>query len=263
MILFVFEGKKREPSFFKTMKLLFFPQKSDFIVCSYCNNIYSLYQKLTDSEGKDLFTQDLIAVLQQEFEKRTVNPLSNYHRDDFSEIYLFFDYDCQDKSYTRPINTLNEELEKMLHFFNDETDQGLLYINYPMIESIRYTKKLPDKDHHTYTIAISDCNKFKCLASEFSVTNDGYHNFDFLVFKRQTPTPDEREKVLINWTHLKEQHTKKACFICTNNLTIPEKQSIINQHKIFKSQMEKYIIPENKIAILNAFPLFLYDYFGK
>ena len=38
MILFVFEGKKREPEIFKTLEYLYFP-KGQTIVCSFGNNI--------------------------------------------------------------------------------------------------------------------------------------------------------------------------------------------------------------------------------
>ena len=34
----------------------------------------------------------------------------------------------------------NEYISKMLNYFNDETNKGKLFINYPMIESIRYFK---------------------------------------------------------------------------------------------------------------------------
>ena len=62
---------------------------------------------------------------------------------DFSEVYLFFDYDFQNKNLE--LSEINSQLTEMLDFFSDETDNGKLYINYPMIESIRCTRKLPDE----------------------------------------------------------------------------------------------------------------------
>lgn len=35
----------------------------------------------------------------------------------------------------------------MLDFFSDETENGKLYINYPMIESLKYTKEIPDANY--------------------------------------------------------------------------------------------------------------------
>lgn len=44
MILFVFEGEKREPELFRAIEKLFF-KDSQHIVCSFGNNIYELYQR--------------------------------------------------------------------------------------------------------------------------------------------------------------------------------------------------------------------------
>lgn len=41
----------------------------------------------------------------------------------------------------------------MLEMFSNETEYGKLYINYPMVESICYTKELPDKDYANYTVS--------------------------------------------------------------------------------------------------------------
>lgn len=35
----------------------------------------------------------------------------------------------------------------MLDYFSDETENGKLYINYPMIESLKYTKEIPDANY--------------------------------------------------------------------------------------------------------------------
>lgn len=43
MILFVFEGVKREPDLFRTIQRLYFANRDEQIVCSYNNNIYQLY----------------------------------------------------------------------------------------------------------------------------------------------------------------------------------------------------------------------------
>ena len=64
---------------------------------------------------------------------------------DISETYLFFDYDFQNTQLT--LEEINLRVQSMLELFTDETDDGKLYINYPMIESIRYTKELPDEDY--------------------------------------------------------------------------------------------------------------------
>ncbi len=48
--------------------------------------------------------------------------------EDFSEVYLLFDLDNHDPQY-------KDDIKKVLNFFNNETEQGKLYLSYPMIES--------------------------------------------------------------------------------------------------------------------------------
>ena len=53
---------------------------------------------------------------------------------DFSEIYLFFDYDFQNTNLT--LEEMNRRLQEMLEMFDDETDNGKLYINYPWLNQL-------------------------------------------------------------------------------------------------------------------------------
>ena len=54
MILFVFEGVKREPDLFRTIQRLYFSNREEQIVCSYNNNIYQLYKEEVDALARDL-----------------------------------------------------------------------------------------------------------------------------------------------------------------------------------------------------------------
>ena len=82
----------------------------------------------------------------------------------FSEIYLIFDYDFQNKNL--PLDMMNRQIDEMLDLFDDETDNGRLYINYPMVEAIRYTKLLPDASYLKYVVSRADCveSSFKNIA---------------------------------------------------------------------------------------------------
>jgi hypothetical protein len=261
MILFIFEGSRREPELYKTMEYLFFKKKKDTVICSFCSNIYVLYQKMQASD----FMENIVTVLQHELNGRPDNPLKAItNREVFSEVFLFFDYDChnQDKEGTISFAMTNAHLTEMLSFFTDETENGKLYINYPMVESIRYTKQLPDADFNSYTVSVSSSANFKQLTDTFSY----YGNLDFVAFrvnkKGDLKTPDQTkiDAVKANWDILLQQHASKANFICTDKIGLPDKKSDIEQKSLFKAQLAKYIQPEQEIAILNAFPIFLYEY---
>lgn len=254
MILFVFEGKEREPKIFKTLEYLFF-KKGQAIVCSFNNNIYELYRQLSEMDGDG----DIVSLLR---EMNSGNPKSPFSSDskssDFSETYLFFDYDFQNKNLT--LEQMNAQLREMFTMFDDETDNGKLYINYPMIEAIRYTKTLPDNKYVNYVVSRSECQNrhFKDIAAEFS----SYSSLDYIILDfRREPNDSEVKKVLANWQYLKVQNVSKANFLCAGVEGVPANKDEISQKNIFQAEIDKYILPCDSVSILCAFPIFLYDYF--
>lgn len=65
-----------------------------------------------------------------------------------------------------------------------------------------------------------------------------------------------------NWQHLKDMNVCKANYICRGENVYPRQKSDIAQQKIFEAQLKKYVGTEDcSVAVLNAFPIFLYDYF--
>lgn len=254
MILFVFEGTRREPDIFKTLEYLYFP-KGQAIVCSFGNNIYELYRQLKALGGGG----DLVSILREKYENSPYNPFSPETKtSDFSEIFLFFDYDFQNRNLT--IEQMNMQISEMLELFNDETDNGQLYINYPMIEAIRYTKELPDSHFSEYCVSRTDCHEkgFKDLAQLFSA----YGSLDFIVFDFRKPPSDKKVSIVKqNWALLERQNVVKANMICTGEFGIPADKSTISQKKIFEAQVSQFIIPKDEVAILSAFPLFNFNYF--
>jgi len=254
MILFVFEGRKREPDIFRTLEYLFFPRGQN-IVCSFGNNIYELYRQMQELEGDG----DIVSLLREINKDKPDNPFtSDMKSSDFSEIFLFFDYDFQNRNIT--LEQMNEQISRMLALFNDETDQGKLYINYPMIEAIRYTKTLPDDHFLEYSISRTDCHDkgFKDLAQKFSA----YASLDFIVLDfRKVPSTKTLDKLRENWRLLERQNVIKANFLCNDASEMPTNKDLISQQFIFDAQLSKYILPKDEVAILSAFPLFKFDYF--
>lgn len=265
MILFVFEGKQSEPKLFEALKELFFPKRTEQFICTYNSNIYSLYSKLVEH---DIFKENNIessgrtlSVLNSILQKNGDNTLSNIIESDVSEIFLFFDYDFHDSRHTLEENNLH--LNEMLSYFNDETENGKLYINYPMIESIKYHKELPDLKYYEYTIKRSECKQFKSIAHNFS----HYESLDYILLTLSSNASENKrneqyKKAKSNWKYLVDMNVGKANYICNNVNRLPSNKREIEQSSIFKNQLIKYVETENcSVAILNAFPLFIYEYF--
>ncbi|MCD8301384.1 MAG: hypothetical protein LUC44_00015 [Prevotellaceae bacterium] len=200
---------------------------------------------------------DIVALLRQIIHKRGENTLDEYSStSDFAEVFLFFDYDFQNKNENLTVDELNLQVKKMLEYFNEETENGKLYINYPMVEAIRYTKELPDTDYYTYEVSRKYCCEFKRLVQQFSF----YGNFDFI-----TPQRAKWEGTAVslkqNWLYLIDQNVRKANYICHGENVYPECKEAIAQPQIFSAQVSKYVSkPDCMVAVLSAFPLFAYDY---
>lgn len=226
-ILLVFEGAKTEPEIFNNLKKYFLQEKTNTIVHGvYGSNIYSLYHKLKKDDDLEVF----------QLLKDTNPTLSTINRNQVSEIYFFFDYDGHDTAAT------DDKLKEMIEVFYEETDNGKLYISYPMIEALKHIKSeinfknlvVPAKENIGYKKLVSENNDecYKCL----------------------------KTLSLENWKVLTDNHLRKLSFICTNKYEIPS--NLIQQIKIFKYQKEKYIDTTNDIAVLSSIPIFLSDYYG-
>lgn len=276
MILFIFEGKNDEPRLYKTLKEIFhFELKEEEIIHYYCNNIFSLYDTLK-SYSEDVLDDsvDLVNVLKEDAikHKKSNTELDKIkYSSEISEIFLFFDYDLRKQDEKNKL-TIEEQNAKILELFNyfengslDSERNGIkLYINYPMIESYRFFKKeLPDEDFKNYTFDLLSEKSFKQIVSEESF----YQNLKYLCFdikksgEVKSPNDEGRiKKIKQNWLCLKDLNIKKTHFICTDDYSIPESKNTINQQTIFDKQIEKYIKPNNEVSILNAFPLFWFEY---
>lgn len=244
MILFVFEGGKAEPKIFSSIQKLFFKDEEVKVIC--CKyDLPTLYKKLKENDY-DLFS---FLPLEEQMD------ISKGCRVDtlFSQIFLFFDYDFQNRM---GLEKLNKIMIDMLEFFNNETENGKLYINYPMVESLKYTKELPDSNYFQYTASYESCcnHEFKTLAENFAYSKA--KNYRFIdIFKIG------ENDAKANWNLLKNQNVNKANYIVANQNEKPNEANEIQQLKIFDSQISKYV-QNNRVSILNAFPLFLYEYFG-
>jgi len=266
MILFIFEGKKTEPKIYQTIKELYFRDVEDSI-CIFGSNIYGLYDYLKKyySDFKKIdYEANIIDVL-KDIDKKYADSLENIERSsDIDQVFLFFDYDFQhafhvieqhpELSLSDALKNDNDKLLEMLDFFCEETEMGKLYINYPMVESLKYTKEVPDENYFSYKTTLDECHgKFKKKSEDFSAYK-GYRNI-------LLNSKDDIDNVKAIWALLISQNLMKANYICNNSYRKPIKKEDIAQNNIFNHQLDRYN-NQHKIAILNAFPLFLYDYFN-
>ena len=123
-ILFVFEGEKTEKQIVKNLSKHLI-DGSTIVCCAFCTDIYKLHKEISDDEDLDTF-------ILLKGKRQNARLLSAYKREDFAEIYMFFDYDGH-----APLAD-DKKIDEVLTFFDDETSHGKLFISYPMVEALKH-----------------------------------------------------------------------------------------------------------------------------
>ena len=162
--------------------------------------------------------------------------LKDFTRNDFAEIYMFFDYDGHSSLAD------DNKLKELLEFFKEETDKGKLYVSYPMVESLKHIYDF--EDFRDLSVKCKENVSYKNIVHNSCLkTLTNFNGYDFQIWK------------LIIIAHL-----KKMNHIVTDSFSLPDE--IFEQFIVFSKQLEKYITPYSIVAVLNAFPIFLHDYYG-
>jgi hypothetical protein len=226
----VFEGEATERQVWLSLNRFYLNGDHGPVVYGiYGGEIYSLFHKMKNDPDLDLFS------LLKESPKNN-GLLDGISKEQVSEIYLFFDYDGHAPAAS------DDKLNEMLNFFNEETDNGKLYLSYPMVEALRHLH--PNVD---FSSVVVDCKRnirYKHLVSQ--ATTRAYHNVGIYTDAQ--------------WQHVISEHCKKLQHLMVDEYELPDKY--YDQPSVFAKQLEKHIEPNENVAVLSAFPVFLLDYYG-
>ena len=108
-------------------------------IVPYKTNIYALYHSLSRNGNQDILLH---------LREREPNPEKRVIFDErYSDILLIFDLDPQDNRFSP------ERISEISEYFNNSTENGQLYINYPMVEAFFHVKKLPTDPQYADSIA--------------------------------------------------------------------------------------------------------------
>ena len=210
--VFIVEGEAREPLIIDNISKVFFSHGNiKIITLPVGENIYMLWKKLK--------------------------------ADDFSEVYLFFDYDMHQTNLGKEDDA--DAVKQMLESFNNETENGKLYISYPMVEALRDYKSGICGDRATCFVAIDGMKEYK-NASAVRAVNPRFKEYDYEV-----------------WKDIIDVFAMRVSCLFGSADTL---EYVNYSEKI--SPYEVYIREENEtqeegVFVLSAFPEFLVDYFGQ
>lgn len=241
VILCVTEGEKTEVKVLERLQSTFLSHPIQ-IIC-FGTNIYQLYRKFVNEDIDFLSTYELLQEISEEQKGKRDDVLSMYSKIEISEIYLFFDYDGHDTLAAQYPSCIPE----MLNMFDNETENGKLYISYPMVESFKH----PIIKNEVYDIAQG--SKYKNHVSK--ICPEQLNKFVNRPLNRR------------DWSKYFIEHIKAINFLVLNDFTYPSDYSSINksftQTDIYENQVVKYVKPKNHILVLTPFALFLLEYLGE
>lgn len=241
-IALIYEGVKTEENLFESIRKNFFIDKAEIMIVPLPadGNIYMLWSRLK----ADNFDTDLISVL-KEMNCDISERLKGTNAADFSEVYLFFDYDGHNNNIPKELRG-KDVLAEMLKTFNNETELGKLYISYPMVESIKEIS-IFNQDYNTFYLPLFDCRNYKEIVGGKSDYND-YRNISKNMWYIACNASRKRASVIVSYNerYSYQDFLKK-----------------VTQEKIYKSQKDIFIRENKVIGILNSIPLFLIEYYDE
>ena len=235
---FIVEGEAREPQIIENISKVFFAHDNvKIITLPAGENIYMLWKKLK----ADDFDTDIIEVL-RESNVDIREQLAGLSRNDFSEVYLFFDYDTHQTNLGKGDDT--DAVAQMLESFDNETENGKLYISYPMVEALRDYKPGVCGDNEVCYVAIGDMKEYKKVSSVRSA-NPQFKEYDYEIWKD-----------IIDVFALR----LSCLFGLVDTMEYEKYSEITGPYDIYV--LEKKETQKDRVFVLSAFPEFLVDYYG-
>jgi hypothetical protein len=243
-ILFVFEGEKTEKIIIDNLNKVFFnADKSNIIIyTAYKAEIFQLWNEIKSNYDFNNYL-DLVTLLKN----RGNNNLQGITDSMITETHLFFDHDAHSHLGTISINDYNNIIREMLNYFNNEGTHGKLWISYPMVESVKHFKRNINK---CFINCLYEINK-----------NTDYKHF----IAKASDYLDLRKLTIDDWHYFIVITAQKLHCLLHDIYKMPDYTEIkdVEQMQIHEIQINKFINPELKVAVISAFPLFLLYYYGE
>lgn len=220
-LLMICEGKSERELLQAVLK--YYPIEAGYEIYEYKTNLHIFAQFLFTRYLNDSIDDlNMIQVLKDYRDDAVLN-------EKYTDILFIFDFDPQDPRY----NIIT--LRKLFDMFSDSTNQGQLFINYPMVESALDFNSLPESDynHKTYAKRLLKQNGYKNKVKLNSVIKE-FKNID-----------DTNLYIILKHTYL------KMVYLC---------QGSSNDYK-YLLEVENTLLCEcDQISILCTCLLFLRDY---
>lgn len=233
-ILCIVEGEVTEIKILHKLNKEYINKNINFLPIK--TNIYHFYQTYSNevkTAGDDI---DIFLFLKR-FDIKGI--LADKEPEDFLGIYLFMDLDRHEPSADQLLNCIPE----MLSIFNNHSENGKLYISYPMVEAFQH----PILGKETSLIELG--GQYKTYINQNRLKE--FSGIKFI----------SKENLNLSFiTYIKQMN-----YLLNNTFNFPQDYQIDDwsQSNVYANQLSKYIEPNNEVLVLSPFALFLLEYLGK
>lgn len=209
-ILVLVEGEKTDHKLMQHL-LSIYGIDSNHEIVSYNTNIYTLYNEMFRDDNPD--SLDILQVLKMHENDTEKKKIFDYY---YSDILLIFDLDPHDSQFSP------SKITRMLEHFQESSDMGKLYINYPMVESFYHMKSIPDDAYNSYIATLDELKK-KLYKTRVASENRNHDYRKFAVNKDECNTVIkqniEKAHLISGFKNSVEVDTEEALEILSRQLT--------------------------------------------
>ncbi len=237
-ILVIVEGARKELKLVNKLKKLFLPQ--EIAITSYGTSLYQLYDYLEEYCDFNFEELDVLLALKAH---EPIEDKKAIFDEKYTDVLLIFDFDPQDDKFDIA------KISKLMNYFNDSTENGKLYINYPMLESFYHLKNIKE-------VSLDD--NFK--DSKFSLSELCEHKYKRRAVDEGTDLDIGRmskEQV----ENIMYQQSCKTNYILDGNYKILEEYSqeklvtlLEKQNILLDQEKEAYILNTCSFFVLEFYP---------
>ncbi len=232
-VLFIVEGAVDEPAFFSKMFSICFPDA--FAFYTYKTNVHVLATRLEmDYPDFDDGSVDILRMLRS---YETDDQQKNILNHSYTDIFMVFDFEPHE------VRSNFATIRRMIQYFNESTDQGKMFINYPMMQSYKHFNRLPDPSFCTLSVDVNECWNYKERVGKVSKYSD-LTKYDY--------------QTLIALT---VHHLRKANFVICGRYEAPSELAFLKWSglEIYDRQYEHFV-QHSEIYVLNTSIFILIDF---
>lgn len=240
-IAVIIEGEEYEKKIVNSIRKNFFGKGNKalytIVPLPMAGNLYAIWKELNSDSFLDIIE------LVRERTRQAQIALEGLNRESFSEVYLFFDYDSHQNNLKANENA-DELLMEMLETFDNETENGKLYVSYPMAEAVRDS-------------VIGSCNTYsgKCfykkVGREYKQLSGDNNPLSHIGSYTRNKWGD----------FINTYRGRITCLLNNSSLLSIKECKQISPTQIHQMQKGNEIENDLGIEVLSAFPKFLIDYF--